>query len=281
MKFDSLEDKCLYYRGLTDYRILPNSNIIVMLDGKNFSTLVKNNFKKPFDDYFINMMNNTAKFLCEQVQGCKFAYVQSDEISLLITDYDTQKTDTLFGGRLCKIQSILASLATSEFNRHFINYKLSGIDKSHDGLGLSDVCNAIGKMKMAQFDCKCWTVPNQNDAYAWFLYRQLDCIRNSKQQTAQTYLPNKHLFKKNTDEQVALCNEKTNIDWNDFDDKYKFGRFIFKEENELTTTLPNGKTITFTRNKFTIHPAFELTEEVGKEKFMKVAFTVKNGNNNN
>ena len=125
MKFDSLEDKCQYYRSLTDYKILPNSNILVMLDGKNFSKLIKNNFDKPFDDEFVEMMNNTAKFLCNNVQGVKFAYVQSDEISLLISDYDTPETDTLFGGRLCKIQSILASLATSEFNRQFIVNKLS------------------------------------------------------------------------------------------------------------------------------------------------------------
>ena len=128
MKFNNLEDKCLYYRGLTDYRIQGNNNILVMLDGKNFSTLIKNNFKKPFDDDFINMMNKTAQFLCENVQGCKFAYTQSDEISLLITDYDTPETDTLFGGRICKIQSILASLATSEFNRWFIRNKIFNKD---------------------------------------------------------------------------------------------------------------------------------------------------------
>ena len=77
MKFNNLEDKCQYYRSLTDYRILPNSNIIVFLDGKNFSSLIKNNFKKPFDDDFINMMNKTAQFLCENIQGCKFAYTHN------------------------------------------------------------------------------------------------------------------------------------------------------------------------------------------------------------
>ena len=266
MKFNNLEDKCQYYRSLTDYRILPNSNIIVFLDGKNFSSLIKNNFKKPFDDSFIDMMNRTAQFLCENVQGCKFAYTQSDEISLLITDYDTPETDTLFGGRICKIQSILASLATSEFNRWFTIYNLN---KCYDNANVGEF---ISKMKMAQFDCKVWTVPNQNDAFAWFLYRQLDCVKNSKQQTAQTYIPHKELLGKSADKQIAMCNDRHIVDWNMFEDKYKFGRFVYKVEKELTTTLPNGETINYTRNKFTPVSAFDLTQEGAKDKFYNLVF---------
>lgn len=267
MRFKNLEDKCQYYRSLTDYRLLPNSNILVMLDGKNFSTLVKNNFKKPFDDDFIDMMNKTAQFLCENVQGCKFAYTQSDEISLLITDYETTETDTLFGGRLCKIQSILASLATSEFNRQFILYHLK--DKEYTDIEYETV---IEKMKMAQFDCKAWVVPSQNDAFAWFLYRQLDCVKNSKQQTAQTFLPHKQLVGHNADEQVQMVIEKTGIDWYTFPNKYKYGRFVYKVKKQMTTTLPSGKTVEYIRNKFTLVGAWDLTTEEGKNKFIEHTF---------
>lgn len=218
-----------------------------MLDGKNFSKLIKNNFKKPFDDDFIEMMNNTAKFLCNNVQGVKFAYVQSDEISLLITDYDTPETDTLFGGRLCKIQSILASYATAEFNRQFILYHIAR--KGFTGVFEK---NIIKNMKLAQFDCKCWVVPNQNDAYAWFLYRQIDCIRNSKQQTAHTYLPHRILIGHDADEQIQMVIEKNGIDWNTFNDEYKYGRFVYKVMTEFSTTLPNGEMTNYTRNRFTI-----------------------------
>ena len=270
MRFKNLEDKCQYYRGLTDYRLLPNRDILVMLDGRSFSKLIKNNFKKPFDDDFIDMMNKTAQFLCENVQGCKFAYTQSDEISLLITDYDTPETDTLFGGRICKIQSILASLATSEFNRQFILYNIYHADKMDIGAG--DCVDIIKKMKMAQFDCKVWTVPNQNDAFAWFLYRQLDCVKNSKQQTAQTYLPHKQLVGRNTDEQIQMVAEKNGIDWYAFDNKYKYGRFVYKVEKQMTTTLPSGETIEYTRNKFTPVSAWDLTTEEGKIKFIEHTF---------
>ena len=262
MKFKNLEDKCQYYRSLTDYRILPNSNILVMLDGKKFSTLIKNNFKKPFDDTFIDMMNRTAQFLCNNVQGVKFAYTQSDEISLLITDYDTPNTDTPFGGRICKLQSLLASLATSEFNRWFTIWNLN---KCKDNV---DVGKFISKMKMAQFDCKVWTVPSLNDAYAWFHYRQIDCIRNSKQQTAQTYLPNTQLLNLDTDKQIEMCKNESGIDWNSFEDIYKYGRFVYKFPEHFSKTLSNGTNVEFERNKFKVVPAFLLSEN--KEQFFEI-----------
>lgn len=117
MKFNTLEDRMLYFRGLSDYKLMPNSYILVMLDGRSFSKLIKNNFERPFSDKFIDMMNETAKFVCQNVQGCKFGYVQSDEISLVLTDFDTPTTDSFFDYRISKLQSIIASLATSKFNQ--------------------------------------------------------------------------------------------------------------------------------------------------------------------
>lgn len=266
MKFKNLEDKCQYYRSLTDYRVLPNAPILIMLDGKNFSKMIKNKFKKPFDDNFIDIMNKTAQFLCNNVQGVKFAYVQSDEISLLITDYDTPDTDTPFGGRLCKLQSILASLATSEFNKWFIIHNLN--EAGGEMSPITDISN----MKLCQFDCKVWSVPTLNDAFAWFLYRQIDCIKNSKQQTAQAYISHKELLNHDADEQIKMCLDKKGIDWNKFEDKYKYGRFVYKVETEGETTLPSGETITYTRNKFTVLPAFELTNAENRTKFFNIIF---------
>lgn len=257
MRFDSLKNKCEYYRSLTDYRLLPNSNVLVMLDGNNFSTLVKNNFSLPFDDDFINMMNHTALSLCNQVPGVKFAYTQSDEISLLITDYDTPVTETLFNGRLCKIQSILAGIATGEFNRHFIAYMLN--KNNVDLYRTKTVTEFLTKMKMAKFDCKAWVVPGINDVYAWFLYRQHDCIRNSKQQTAQTYLSHNALVGLDSDLQIQRLFDTKGIDWNEFEDSKKFGRFVYKEKQMFTRTV-NENTVEFERAKFTVHPAYILDD---------------------
>ena len=72
MRFNSLEDRMNYYRGLTDYKLMPKSYVMVMLDGRSFSTMIKNKFEKPFDNKFINMMNETAKYVCSKVEGAKF-----------------------------------------------------------------------------------------------------------------------------------------------------------------------------------------------------------------
>ena len=67
MNFKSLKDKQEYYRSLTDYRLVPNSYVLVMLDGRSFSKKIKNKFRKPFDERFIKAMNETTKYLCEQI----------------------------------------------------------------------------------------------------------------------------------------------------------------------------------------------------------------------
>jgi tRNA(His) 5'-end guanylyltransferase len=236
---------------------MPNSYVLVMLDGRSFSHLVKNKFQKPFDDDFIQMMNETATYVCKNVQGCKFAYVQSDEISLVLTDFDTPTTDAFFGNRLCKMQSIIASLATAKFNQLMIKHRME------NGMGINPG-DVIDNTPLCQFDCKCWNVPSFNDVFAWFLYRQIDCVKNSKQQTAQTYLPHNTLVGKNTDQQIELLKNEKGIDWNSFTDNKKYGRFIWKEKTLMSNIDTNE---IYYRYKWNIHSAWLLTTEEGKQKF--------------
>ena len=243
MIFKTLKDKCNYYRDLTDYRLLPNGYVLVMIDGKNFSSLIKNKFEKPFSDFFINTMNNTCEHLLKNIQGCVGGFVQSDEISLLIKD--TPETCLPFDGRMCKLLSIIPSLATSYFTKEIIKHFIftsHGDSLSHLNtidFSANFIENIINEMKDYVFDCKCWNSPNENESFSWFLYRQIDCIRNSKQQFCQTYLPHKKLMKKNTDEQVQLCIDETGHDWNEISDDKKYGRFFFKDS--ITKVNDNGE----------------------------------------
>lgn len=268
MKFDNLEDRMLYYRGLTDYKLIPNSYVIIMLDGRSFSKSIKKYFKKPFDDKFIHIMNEVTLYLCNNIQGCKFGYVQSDEISLVLTDFDTPGSDSFFKYRLEKICSICASLATSKFNQlMFIEeiYRNEALHKIkiYEQFSKEDVINIINNMKLYEFDCKAWNVSSYNDVFAWLLYRQNDCIRNSKQQAASTYLSYNECVKLNVDEQIDLLYNKYNIDWNKYDDGKKYGRFIYKEE----VTMKSEQYGEFKRTKFNIHNAWVLNLEKGKEMF--------------
>ena len=255
MIFKNLKDKCNYYRNLTDYRLLPNCYIMVMIDGKNFSKLIKNKFEKPFDDWFISTMDKTAVHLCKEIQNCVCAFVQSDEISLILKD--NTLTCSPYDGRLCKLQSVIPSMATAFFNKEIIKRNLIA------GMSIEDITN----MPDYCFDCKVWSVPSANDAMAWMLYRQIDCIRNSKQQTAQTFLPHNALMNKDTDEQLTLLISEKGIDWNEFDEDKKYGRFIYKEE--VTMTNPDNNE-TFTRNKWTVHSGFPLMTDDGRRKFLDI-----------
>lgn len=265
MKFNSLKEKCNYYRSLTDYKLLPNSYVIAMIDGRSFSKMIKNRFKKPFDNEFIDMMNETAVYVAKNIQGCKFAYTQSDEISFVIYDDDTADSDSFFGYRICKLQSIIASLATAKFNQ-LMTLHLLDTPCSQD-----DMKQIVSDMGLCQFDCKVWNVPSFNDMFAWLLYRQIDCIRNSKQQAAQTYLSHKQLIGLHTDEQIKLLKDFRGIDWNtEYNDGEKYGRFIYKEKE----TYHNDKMdCDYTRDTFKSHYAFPLTdEETGKKKFVEIYY---------
>ena len=265
MKFKNLEDRMLYLRSLTDYKLIPNDYVLIMLDGRSFSSTIKRYFKKPFDDTFINIMNETALYLCNNVQGCKFAYVQSDEISLILTDFETPETDSFFGYRLEKILSLCASIATSRFNQLMTIEAINRCNK--DTYNKDEIFNLIMDMKLHQFDCKAWNVSSYNDIFAWLQYRQNDCERNSKQQTARVYLSHKECTGKQADEQISVLKDKYNIDWNDFDDGKKYGRFIYKEEVHMKSEQFGE----FIRDKFVVHNAWLLRDENGKKNFEKLS----------
>lgn len=226
----SLKEKCYAYQQEVNYFLDSEKYILAHIDGRSFSKMIKNKFKKPFDDVFINAMNETAIYLCKSVQGCIFAYTQSDEISLIIRKNDPEG-DVFFDGRMCKMQSIIASLATSRFTQVMMENLLKTVPTCASSENVIDMCiDAVKNSPLYQFDCKVWNVDSANDAMAWILFRNIDCVRNSKQQTAQTYLPHKKLMSLNTDEQISLLKQEKNVDWNDFDDGKKYGRFIKKTE---------------------------------------------------
>ena len=233
---------------------------------KYFSKKIKNNFRKPFDERFVNAMNSTAKYLCETITGCKFAYVQSDEISLVLTDFENPETSSFFDYRLSKLLSICASAATAKFNACMLETKLSESLSVYapSSANVEAVCEVLNDNPLYEFDCKAWNTPTLNDVYGWILYRQLDCIRNSKQQTAQTWFKHDELLGLNSDEQIDKLKNEKGVDWESFDDGLKYGRFIYRETEHKTSS--DGKP--FERMKFHIHPAFSINTPENKQQFL-------------
>ena len=257
---ETLKEKCEALRETTDYRLPRKTYAMVMVDGKNFSRLIKNKYEKPFDDKFINMMNDVAIYVCKNVQGCKFAYVQSDEITFVLTDFENEETSAFFDYRLCKMLSIIPSLATARFNQLAM---LNILDTQESVVAAKD---AVSGIELVQFDCKVWDAINFNNVFAYLLWRQIDCVRNSKQQAAQTYLSHEQLLGKHTDEQIRMLLEERGIDWNDYPNDRKYGRFIYKEQIEKP--IGNDNTIC-KRNIWMVHDAFPLFEDNAKEKLIE------------
>lgn len=251
----TLKDSCNELRSKTDYVLDPKLPIIVMVDGRSFSKLIKKKFKLPFDQEFIRIMNETAEYCASKIQGCKFAYTQSDEISFLIDQRDSPDAEPFFGGRLCKIQSIIASMASGKFMQLLMSLRIKDLQDPQE------IKDFVETFKLPEFDCKAWNVPDSNKVYAWFLFRQQDCLRNSKQQSAQTYLPDRILKNKSSDEQIEILKTNKGIDWNDYSDSEKYGRFLWKETFDFTD--PQGKP--YTRSKWTIHEAYLLS--LDRQKF--------------
>ena len=245
----TLKERMKYLQWLRDYKLDKDSYILCHIDGRAFSKMIKKRFKLPFDDDFMQMMDETAAYVCENVQGAKCAYVQSDEITIVITSFKYEGDELINGSaffdyRLCKLQSIIASLATAKFNQL---YTLRMINEDSD----KSIKQQINEIPLIQFDCKCWDVNTYDDMFAWFKFRQNDCIRNSKQQFAQAYCSHKDLLNKNSDEQVEYCNLKTGNDWNTLNGKYKYGRIVYRTTYPVQTINPKtNEPITVMRSQY-------------------------------
>jgi len=161
---------------------------------------------KPYDKDFINQMDYTANKLCEEIQGCKMAYVQSDEISLLLTDFDKITTDAWFDGQIQKMVSVAASMATGYFNKHPHPYQ-------GDKIGF--------------FDARIFTIPDPVEVENYFIWRQKDAIRNSLSMHAQALYSHKELHGKSQKDMHDMIYGKGE-NWDKLPDGFKRGRTIRK-----------------------------------------------------
>lgn len=213
---DKLGDRMKeFYESRTKVLLPRRTHTIIRIDGKAFHTYTRG-LERPFDKGFVDDMDKTAMYLCDSIQGAKMAYVQSDEISILLTDFDRVGTDAWYNGNVQKIISVSASLATAWFNR--ARY----LRKSND------TCKDLFDMPIAAFDSRVFTIPFTGEVDNYFMWRQQDCIRNSIQSVAQSLYSHKELENKNSNDLQEMCFQK-GTNWNNLDPSLKRGRIITKE----------------------------------------------------
>jgi tRNA(His) 5'-end guanylyltransferase len=229
-KKDSLNDRMKsYYENRAKTYLTRRSPVVIRLDGKCFHSFTKN-FKKPYDEVFHKAMNSTLQYLCKNIQGCKFGYTQSDEISLLLTDYDTLNTDAFFDYNVQKVCSIAASMATLHFNKAFRTY----VNEYTTGKTLDSYSVELlkAKDKGAMFDARCFNIPT-SEITNYFISRQQDATRNAIQMLGQTYFSSSQLHKKSTsDIQEILWSEK-DINFNDMPIEFKRGVCCYKRSIDV------------------------------------------------
>jgi tRNA(His) 5'-end guanylyltransferase len=242
----SISHKHKQYEFDYEKTIEPEKHIIIRIDGHHFSSFTKD-FEKPFDKIISNSMIETTKDLLERFDAYT-GYTQSDEITLflpslkdLTVDNRKKKTHKLqkrikedwehiFNARVQKIVSLVAAYTTMSFNKHLDkNMKIYTFDVSEERK--NDLFKLIntGIIGTAYFDARIYGVSNEKEVFEAFLWRVQDAEKNSKSMFTQTYCNYKELEGKSGEEKVEYCKNKKNKDWNDIEDKFKYGTFVKKE----------------------------------------------------
>ena len=232
-KKDSLGDRMKEnYENRSKTYLVRRMPVIIRLDGKAFHTFTKG-LKKPYDEIFHNTMNKTMKYLCENIQGCKLGYTQSDEITLLLTDYDTITTDAWFDYSVQKICSVSASMATMAFNKYLqeeifeyidVLMALQDLDLEEEYLDVLD--NKLGK---AMFDSRCFNIPKE-EVTNCFIWRQQDATRNAIQMLGQCNFSHKELQGMSCNDIQDMLMLQKGINFNDMPTEFKRGVCCVKEE---------------------------------------------------
>ena len=223
-KGKDLGDRMKEYEACYDVRVPARGYVIVRLDGKGFSKYTRM-FDKPFDDSLSNVMDAATVELCKYLNP-KFAYTQSDEISLMFTDIENIDSELIFDGKVQKLCSISASKVTAAFNKNML--KMLALNTPCETLVANILSGELPQID-AVFDSRVFIIPDFREVSNYFIWRQQDCTRNSVSMAASANFSHKSLEGKSSSEkQEMLFNEK-GINWNDYKPKYKRGTVIKKQ----------------------------------------------------
>ena len=216
-----------YYEQVPKTRLMRRCPVIIRCDGRNFHTFTRG-FQKPFDEVLIKTMQETTKYLCENIQGCVLGYTQSDEISLVLVDYQRFETSAWFDYEIQKMCSIAASMATMAFNRIF-EKRLKEFTYNNGENYYKDseeyrLCEIYRKAldKGAMFDARVFNIPREEVTNCIY-WRQLDASRNSIQMVGQANFSHKELQNKSCNDIQDMLMTQKGINWNDLPTYQKRG----------------------------------------------------------
>lgn len=185
---------------------------IIRVDGKAFHTLTKG--MKGYNRDLVYALNAAAVDLVAEVQGSLFAYLQSDEVSVVVQDFKDIKTDAWFDGNLQKIVSVAASVVTARFNEEYQTDKFG------------------------YFDARAFTIPEKHEVENYLIWRQQDATRNSISQLARWNFAHSACEGKSSAELQDMLHELKGINWNDQPTEFKRGRLVIRTPAEIDNDPP-------------------------------------------
>lgn len=206
MNSDAIGDRMKGYEHAARAALPRRMPVIVRVDGKAFHTWTRG-CERPFDAKLVEVMNAAAVALCEEMQGAQIAYVQSDEISVLLHNYKRYASSAWFDNEVQKIVSVSASIAAAT------------VTASSPLL--------FGEVRRAFFDSRVFVLP-ENEVNNYFIWRQQDAARNSIQMQAQSLYGQRELHGKNQLMLRELIQAKGR-DWDDLPAHLRRGRCVVRE----------------------------------------------------
>lgn len=246
MDTSALAKRMKQYEAVPKNTLTRRTPVIIRVDGRAFHTFTRG-FKKPFDDVLMQAMQDTMKYLCENIQGCVLGYTQSDEITLILVDYKKLNSEAWFDYEVQKMCSIVASMATLEFNRSmkrravmFVNQKTEE-EKTRDDIYRQFGVYSKAVNKGAMFDARVFNLPKEevtNNIY----WRQLDASRNSIQMVGQAYFSHKELQHKTCNQIQDMLMTQKGVNWNDLRTSYKRGSCCVRNRRVISVSADGTAT---------------------------------------
>ncbi len=206
----------IYEQRESGRRLMPLTPAVVRLDGRGFSRFCQG-LTRPYDPRLSKLMIETTKYLVAE-SSALCGYTQSDEISLLLYS-DGSKSQIFFDGKIQKLNSVLASMATAYFNHH----KNTSIPEKASTL--------------ATFDSRTWSVPTREEAANVFLWRERDATKNSISMAAREFYSHEELLGKSANELQEMIFQK-GVNWNDYPAYFKRGVFVQRQAAPAELEMP-------------------------------------------
>lgn len=210
----TLGNRMKTYESVWHTSVPPNSYVVLRLDGRTFHTLLRN-ADRPYDQGVASAMTHAAKALCQEISGAEFAYLQSDEISILITDVRTVRSQLWFDGDVQKLTSVGASIVSAAFN-----------DYVHPSM---EVEGLAGINRHGHFDARVLTLPHPIEVANYFVWRQRDAQRNAVLAAARVYFPQADLHRKDIGMVHAMLRDEHEVTFpGDYPSEFVNGRILYK-----------------------------------------------------